>query len=352
MGKSGKGGFYAVARGRVPGVYASWDECQAQTAGFAGNKHQKFSSLEQARQYLAANGVPTGSVPASSSSSAPAASQPVPLSSASSSTHPSIARAAQAGSTSGRRTHGTKPYARVQPPASKTSARADVGSGRNSQWASLSAEVIEDETGWDVVYSDGSCRGNGKVGSVAGIGVWWGENDARRLHIRNGLSSSRPTPNTASAVRPSPPSTHAPSSSPPAQPTVSAGFRHWMPKWLRNNFKTASGEPVKNAPLIRYLSALLDERARHGQKVHLQYIKGHAGHVGNEGADRLANMGATMPQEPERDWEALMDAKVRISSPCRLIRRPDLSGTMRHALIQAYAAGLADDAELLEELEV
>ena len=36
-----------------------------------------------------------------------------------------------------------------------------------------------DESGWDVVYSDGACKGNGKVGSVAGIGVWWGPDDPR-----------------------------------------------------------------------------------------------------------------------------------------------------------------------------
>ena len=48
---------------------------------------------------------------------------------------------------------------------------------------------------------------------------------------------------------------------------VVLGFREWMPKWIRNSFKTSTGEPVKNAPLIRYLSALLDQRAREGQKV-------------------------------------------------------------------------------------
>ena len=40
-----------------------------------------------------------------------------------------------------------------------------------------------------------------------------------------------------------------------------------MPKWLRNGFKSSTGQPVKNAPLIRYLSSLLDLRAREGQKV-------------------------------------------------------------------------------------
>jgi hypothetical protein len=38
---------------------------------------------------------------------------------------------------------------------------------------------VEDESEWDVVYSDGACKGNGQVGSVAGIGVWWGPDDSR-----------------------------------------------------------------------------------------------------------------------------------------------------------------------------
>ena len=38
---------------------------------------------------------------------------------------------------------------------------------------------IEDEGDWDVVYSDGACKGNGQVGSVAGVGVWWGPDDPR-----------------------------------------------------------------------------------------------------------------------------------------------------------------------------
>lgn len=37
----------------------------------------------------------------------------------------------------------------------------------------------EDEKDCDIVYCDGACKGNGRVGSVAGIGVWWGHGDPR-----------------------------------------------------------------------------------------------------------------------------------------------------------------------------
>ncbi|OSC97068.1 hypothetical protein PYCCODRAFT_1472108 [Trametes coccinea BRFM310] len=162
MGKSGKPGYYAVARGRVPGIYSSWDECQAQTAGFAGNKHQKFSPLEQARQYLSQHGV-SAAVPPPSAAAASAV--------ASSSTTPNL----QTASSKRARTHRAKPYARVQSPLS--SAAGNTAKPRNAQWAALTKEIIADESGWDVAYSDDACKGNGKVGAIAGIGVWWAEND-------------------------------------------------------------------------------------------------------------------------------------------------------------------------------
>lgn len=82
------------------------------------------------------------------------------------------------------------------------------------------------------------------------------------------------------------------------------GFEQWLPKWRRNGFKTTNGEPVRNAGIIRYLSALLEERGRRGQQIRLQYVKGHSGDPGNDGADAQANIGAMLPSRPERDWEA------------------------------------------------
>lgn len=88
----------------------------------------------------------------------------------------------------------------------------------------------------------------------------------------------------------------------------SPGFKKWLPNWLKNNFKNST---VKNAPLIRYLSALLDVHAQQGHKIRLQYVKGHAGIEGNEGADRLAVQGTTFPILEERDWDELARALKR-----------------------------------------
>ena len=110
-----------------------------------------------------------------------------------------------------------------------------------------------------------------------------------------------------------------------------------MPKWLQNNFVSSTGQPVKNAPLIRYLSALLDQRARRGQKVHLQYVRGHAGEEGNEGADRLANWGVTLPPRPERDWDALIAGLEDVTDEVGL--RPGRTGRLKLIVRSAETAG-------------
>ncbi len=38
-----------------------------------------------------------------------------------------------------------------------------------------------DEHNSIVVYSDGACKGNGRAGSIAGIGVYWGQGDPRSV---------------------------------------------------------------------------------------------------------------------------------------------------------------------------
>ena len=67
---------------------------------------------------------------------------------------------------------------------------------------------------------------------------------------------------------------------------VKDGITVWMPNWKRRNWRTAGGQPVKNLDLWQRLDAA---QARHG--VEWRWIKGHAGHAGNERADALARAG-------------------------------------------------------------
>lgn len=68
---------------------------------------------------------------------------------------------------------------------------------------------------------------------------------------------------------------------------VKQGINSWLAGWKRNGWKTAAKQPVKNQDLWQ---ALDKECGRH--KIEWRWVKGHAGHEGNERADQLANRGA------------------------------------------------------------
>lgn len=76
---------------------------------------------------------------------------------------------------------------------------------------------------------------------------------------------------------------------------------------MQNGWTTKEGVPVKNAEIIRCVSASLSVRAKVGQRVHIEYVKGHSGDVGNDGADLMANRGCTMPLLADRNWKELED---------------------------------------------
>ncbi len=67
---------------------------------------------------------------------------------------------------------------------------------------------------------------------------------------------------------------------------VQQGISEWIHAWKQRGWKTADKKPVKNEDLWRQL----DEAAGRHQ-VKWVWIKGHAGHDGNERADQLANRG-------------------------------------------------------------
>ena len=67
---------------------------------------------------------------------------------------------------------------------------------------------------------------------------------------------------------------------------VLKGISEWIINWKKRGWKTADKKPVKNEDLWRTLDALA---AQHDIK--WIWVKGHAGHEGNERADQLANKG-------------------------------------------------------------
>ena len=67
---------------------------------------------------------------------------------------------------------------------------------------------------------------------------------------------------------------------------VQKGISEWITGWKKRGWKTADKKPVKNVDLWQELDALT---AKHD--IEWLWGRGHAGHVENERADRLANQG-------------------------------------------------------------
>ncbi|KAF8347075.1 ribonuclease H-like domain-containing protein [Amanita rubescens] len=241
--------YYAVKVGRQNGVYLTWEECEAQVKGFPGGTFKKFITAAEAESFARGS-------------------------------EPSIASPA---------------------------ATAETISHIQSKKRALSPDAEDGEEEWDVVYCDGSCKGNGQDGSVAGIGVWWGHNDRKNLSER---CPGDQTNNRAELIAIARVLETAEIKGIPlviktdSQYCIKC-FKNWLKGWERNNFKTSKGDPVKNRDLIRYVQALIDYRGKCGQKIRLRHVRGHVGIAGNEGADALANRGTLFPVEAERDWKSL-----------------------------------------------
>ena len=134
------------------------------------------------------------------------------------------------------------------------------------------------------IFTDGACSGNpGPGGWGALINGPNGENELtggaadttnNRMELQAAIEALKSLP-TGSAVTLTTDSTY-----------VKEGITGWIKNWKARGWKTAAKKPVKNVDLWQSLDA---ECARH--QVDWQWVKGHAGHAGNERADELARMG-------------------------------------------------------------
>ncbi len=134
------------------------------------------------------------------------------------------------------------------------------------------------------IFTDGACRGNPGPG---GWGVWMvsgshekemfgGDADTtnNRMELTAVIEALRVLKKPCRVIL------HTDSQ------YVQKGITEWIHKWKEHGWRTSDKKPVKNVDLWMEL-----DTATQRHDIRWRWVKGHAGHEGNEKADQLANRG-------------------------------------------------------------
>lgn len=238
--KEGPEKFYAVAVGHPTGIFNDWTDASLAIKGVKGPKYKKFGTRAEAVQYIRENG---NKEAVEKLGEAPPAEPE------------------------------EKPAKRLKTDAAPS--QADDGILR--------------------IYTDGSSLANGRASSRAGLGVFFGENDARNLAERlpGGLQTNQRAELMAMqraleiADRKTPVQIISDS-----QYSINC-VTQWATNWKRKGWKTATGEDVKNQDIIRKVLEVMEAREA---ATTFKWVKGHSTDRGNNAADVLANQGARMEE--------------------------------------------------------
>ncbi len=136
------------------------------------------------------------------------------------------------------------------------------------------------------IYTDGACSGNPGPGGWGALIIKDGQQEelfGGEPQTTNNRMEMLATIKALSALPPSSVTLYTDST------YVQKGITEWLNGWKRNGWRTAAKKPVKNVDLWQELDTVCQQH-----QVSWQWIKGHAGHAGNERADALARKGITI----------------------------------------------------------
>ncbi|XP_033106420.1 ribonuclease H1-like [Anneissia japonica] len=234
--------YYAVRKGRNVGIFKTWDECKAQVHRFQGAQFKKFSTQEDATNFIGAT-----------------ASKKRPTYS---------------------NTEYDAPYKKI---------RVKNGYGGNSYASNYNTSSYEKPR---VVYTDGCCTSNGRSGARAGIGVYWGPDHPWNVSEKLHGHQTNQRAELKAAVRAIEVAKENDLNDIELKTDSIYTIKcvtDWIDKWKENGWKTSKNGNVVNRDLIEDL-----DEARQDINVTWRHVPGHKGIQGNEEADRLANLGAAL----------------------------------------------------------
>lgn len=240
-----KANYYAVARGRQPGIYREWngaEGAEAQVKGYPGARYQGFRSRAEAEAWLRSQEDPQE----------PRATAPEP------------------------------PLFEVPPPPPQPAAQAQV-IGHSEALAA----------GKVVIYTDGGCISNPGPGGYGAVLLYKG----RRKELSGGY---RRTTNNRMELMAcivalqslkgrSQVMLHSDS-----RYVVDGITRGWARRWRENGWLRNEEDEARNADLWSQLLDLCDQH-----EVEFVWVRGHMGNLENERCDRLSMQAARAQGLPE-----------------------------------------------------
>jgi len=151
--------------------------------------------------------------------------------------------------------------------------------------------TLTDDQEYTIVYSDGCCFANGRLGSKAGYGVYWDDDHPWNTSERLQGDQTNQRAELAAAIS-------------AMEVALSNGVTHleirtdskytiqsateWIRGWKRSNWiKKTDSKPVMNKDLMVKIDELQQKL-----KLKWTYVPGHSSNKGNDEADRLAKAGA------------------------------------------------------------
>lgn len=248
--------FYAVAVGNPTGIYTDWAEASEAIKGIKGPKYKRFATRAEAVGYIKQFGNKETIEALGEEGRSYPEPEPEPL-------------------------FELQP---VEPPVRKAKPVPKEVPGLGP-----AEDVLK-------IYTDGSSLANGRAGSRAGLGVFFGSNDPRNLSERlPGQPQTNQRAELMAMLRALEiaPLQQAVQIYSDSQYSINC-VTQWARSWENKGWKTANGGEVKNQDIIREVLAKMAERTKAGGATYFQWVKGHATNRGNIAADHLAVAGAKM----------------------------------------------------------
>jgi ribonuclease HI len=234
--------FYAVAVGRKPGIYKTWTECDKEVKDFKGAKYKKFATYQEANDFIKS----VISIPniSNSNSNNDNISQSIPK---------SIPKPIQNTIT---RTRTIIPKQKIV--SGEYIQNTDVYSPKLHEWNKFDNEYY--------IFTDGSYKSST---SKSGIGVYI---TPTGMNIKNLINNPAITnniceltsilysfqiiiENLSDIIKSGVNSVTIVSDSEYSIKSITV----WSANWKKNNWKTSTGEPVKNRHIIESILQCMDE---------------------------------------------------------------------------------------------